>query len=457
MSSHQTRAVSHLPRHEGIGQRYNADWAAILLGAGLGLTIALEVESMSASDWHGVYPVITSLSRIAALVGSYFALVGLVLVARIPWIERSVGHDRLVRWHRKLGPWSLYLIFFHVLLVGLGYAGGDRVSTIVELWRMTVKYPWMIEADIAFVLMIAAGITSYKKARAKMSYETWWTIHAMTYGAIALGFMHQVLTGPMFIGHPLNKYFWLALYLGAGAVILLWRIVIPVARSLRHDLKVDHVTVEGPGIVSIVMRGRHVAKLRAQGGQFFSWRFLQRGHFLVAHPYSLSAAPQQDYMRITVKDLGDHSADLINLKPGTRVFFEGPYGTFVAGKASRGHIVLIAGGVGITPLRALLDEVDHTKEIDLLYRVSSEEELIFHKELDAAAAYRGARIHYLVGSRREHPMTAAYIQKFVPAFADSEVYVCGPTALVERVFRSAKDAGIPKTRIHTEEFEFHAL
>jgi ferredoxin-NADP reductase len=279
----------------------------------------------------------------------------------------------------------------------------------------------------------------------------------MTYGAIALGFMHQVLTGPMFIGHPLNKYFWLALYLGAGAVILLWRIVIPVARSLRHDLKVDHVTVEGPGIVSIVMRGRHVAKLRAQGGQFFSWRFLQRGHFLVAHPYSLSAAPQQDYMRITVKDLGDHSADLINLKPGTRVFFEGPYGTFVAGKASRGHIVLIAGGVGITPLRALLDEVDHTKEIDLLYRVSSEEELIFRKELDAAAAYRGARIHYLVGSRREHPMTAAYIQKFVPAFADSEVYVCGPTPLVERVFRSAKDAGIPKTRIHTEEFEFHAL
>jgi predicted ferric reductase len=449
--------TKRLAHRAGIGERYNADWAAIVLGVGLGLTVAIEIESMSASDWHGVYPTITSISRLAALVGSYFALVGLVLVARIPWIERSVGHDRLVRWHRKLGPWSLYLIFFHVFLVGLGYAGGDRVSIAVELWRMTIKYPWMIEADVAFVLMIAAGVSSYKKARAKMTYETWWSIHALTYAAIALGFMHQVLTGPMFIGHPLNKYFWEALYIASAGVIVLWRIVIPIARSLRHDLKIDHVTVEGPGIVSIVMRGRSVEKLRAQGGQFFSWRFLQRGHLLVAHPYSLSAAPQQGYMRITVKDLGDHSGDVINLKPGTRVFFEGPYGTFVAGKASRGHVVLIGGGVGITPLRALLDEVDYTKEVDLLYRVHSEEDLIFRKELDSVAEHRGARIHYLVGSRKEHPMTAAYISKFVPAFADSEVYVCGSKPLVERVFRSAKEAGIPKDKVHTEEFEFHAV
>ncbi len=98
--------TKRLAHRAGIGERYNADWAAIVLGVGLGLTVAIEIESMSASDWHGVYPTITSISRLAALVGSYFALVGLVLVARIAWIERSVGHDRLVRWHRKLGPWS---------------------------------------------------------------------------------------------------------------------------------------------------------------------------------------------------------------------------------------------------------------------------------------------------------------------------------------------------------------
>ena len=441
----------------GVGHRVNADWAAILLGVGLGLTVALEVDTMTASDWNNVYSTITSLSRIAALVGSYFSLVGLVFVARIPWIEQSVGHDRLVKWHRKLGPWSLYMILLHVLLVGLGYAGGDRISTGSELWRMTLKYPWMIPADLAFGLMMLAGFTSYKKARAKMSYETWWTIHLYTYLAIALGFMHQVLTGPMFAGHPLNKIFWEALYIASAGVILLWRFVIPVSRSLRHNLRVDQVVVEGPGVVSIVMRGRHLDRLHAQGGQFFSWRFITPGQWWISHPYSLSAAPSEHFMRVTIKDLGDASGAIIGIKPGTRVFFEGPYGTFVASKAVRGHIVLVGGGVGITPLRALLEEFDASKEIDVMYRVGSEQELVFRKELDAIADWRGARVHYLIGNRKQHPMDARYIKKFVPAFSESEVYICGPTGLVETVRKAARDAGIPRDRFHNEEFEFHAV
>jgi len=452
-----TRAPKRRTRDLGVGHRINADWAAIALGIGLGLTLALELDTMTSGDWSGVYSQITSISRIVALVGSYFSLVGLVFVARIPWIEKSVGHDRLVKWHRKLGPWSLYLIFFHVLLVGIGYAGGDRISTGAELWRMTLKYPWMIPASIAFGLMMLAGITSYKKARAKMSYETWWTIHLYTYLAVALGFMHQVLTGPMFAGHPLNKLYWEALYIATAAVILLWRFVIPVVRSLRHNVRVDQIVVEGPGVVSIVMRGRHLDRLNAQGGQFFSWRFITSGQWWISHPYSLSAAPTEHFMRVTVKNLGDASGAVQNIRPGTRVFFEGPYGTFVASKAALGHILLVGGGVGITPLRALLEEFDARKEIDVLYRVGSESELVFKEELDAIAKWRGARVHYLIGSRKEHPMNAKYIQKIVPAFRDSEVFICGPTGLVETVREAARDVGIPKDRFHNEEFEFHAV
>ena len=450
-------ATKRRNRDLGIGHRINADWASILLGLGLGLTLALEIDTMTSGDWSGVYPSITSISRLAALTGSYFALVGLVFVARIPWIEKSVGHDKLVKWHRKLGPWSLYLILFHVFLVGLGYAGGDRISTASELWRMTLKYPWIIPADIGFALMMVAGVSSYKKARAKMSYETWWTIHLYTYLAVALGFMHQVLTGPMFTGHPLNKIFWEGLYIASAAVILLWRFVIPIVRSLRHNLRVDQVVVEGPGVVSIVMRGRNLDRLNAQGGQFFSWRFITTGQWWISHPYSLSAAPTEHHMRVTVKNLGDASGAVLKIKPGTRVFFEGPYGTFVASKAARGHIVLVGGGVGITPLRALLEEFDATKEIDVLYRVGDEKELVFRKELDAIAQWRGARVHYLVGNRKQHPMDARYINKLVPAFSDSDVYICGPTGLVETVRKAARDVGIPKDRFHNEEFEFHSV
>ena len=158
---------------QSIGRRSGADWASIVLGLGLGLTIAIYVETTTVADWNSFYAVVTSVSRIAAMVGSYLALIGLVLVSRISWVEKSVGHDRLVIWHRKLGPYSLYLITGHVLLVILGYAGVDRVPLAVELWRMILRFPWMLPAVIAFIFFAMAGITSYKKARAKMSYETW--------------------------------------------------------------------------------------------------------------------------------------------------------------------------------------------------------------------------------------------------------------------------------------------
>ena len=440
-----------------IGRRSGADWASIVVGLGLGLTIAMFVETTTRDDWNSVYDVITSISRIAALVGSYLALVGLVLVSRISWVEKSVGHDRLVIWHRKLGPWSLYLITAHVLFVLVGYAGVDQVPLAVELWRMILRFPWMLPAVIAFVFFAMAGITSYKKARAKMSYETWWTIHLYTYLAIALSFMHQILTGPMFLSHPLNKAYWEFLYLYTAAIIIVWRFVIPTGRSLRHNLKIEKVVNEGPGVTSIIMKGRKLDKLGAQGGQFFGWRFLQKGQWWISHPYSLSAAPTDKYMRVTVKELGDHSNLVKNLKKGTRVFFEGPYGTFVAAKASKGHIVLVGGGVGITPLRALLEEFDETKSIDVLFRASKEEDLVLRKELDKLADARGARVHYLVGSRKVHTMDAGYISKFVPSFADSDVYVCGPTPLVEAVRQACKDAGIPKNRFHDEAFEFHSV
>jgi len=440
-----------------IGKRANADWASLVLGLGLGITAAIFIETTTRSDWNGVYAIITSLSRIAALSGSYFALVGLVLVSRISWVERSVGHDRLVIWHRKLGPYSLYLITLHVVWVLLGYAGNDRLKIGVELWHLITKWPWMLPATVAFVFFALAGVTSYKKARAKMSYETWWTIHLYTYLAIALSFMHQVLNGPIFVGHFFYKLYWTFLYVVAAATIVLWRVIIPTTKSLRHNLKVEQVVVEGPGVVSIIMRGRKLNELQAQGGQFFSWRFMTKGHWWMSHPYSLSAAPTDHYMRVTVKELGDHSGGVKDLKPGTRVVFEGPYGTFVAAKSTRGHVLLVGGGVGITPLRALMEEIDPSKEVEVIFRASREEDLVLRHELDALADHIGARVHYLVGPRTVHPMSAKYIMQYVPAFRDSDVYVCGPTPLVDAVRDAARSAGIPKDRFHDEAFEFHAV
>jgi len=434
------------------------DWAAVLTGLGLGLTVAIELTALRASDISSFYLIIQTISRFAALIGTYFALLGILLVSRIPWVERGVGHDRLITWHRKLGPWSLYLIGLHVLLITVGYAVQFQEQVIREFWSMLTTFSWMWAALAGFIFMITAGVTSYKKARAKLSYEAWWTIHVSTYLAIELSFMHQILNGPMFISHPLNKAFWIFLYSAMVFCIVYWRIALPIYRSFRHGLKVEKIVVEGPNMVSIIMRGRDLDKLGAQGGQFFGWRFIAKGHALASHPYSLSASPTAHYLRITVKDLGDHSRSMADLKPGTRVFMEGPYGAFTAGRASRKHVVLVGGGVGITPIRALMEEFRAGVQLDVIFRASNAEDLVLREEMDylAAKSEGSIRIHYLVGSRKIHPMDAKSLETLVPRFADSDIYICGPSPLVEAVRTAAKELGVPKNRFHDEAFAFHS-
>jgi predicted ferric reductase len=412
---------------------------------------------MRASDINSIYSIIASLSRLAALTGSYFAIVGIFFVARIPAVERGVGHDRLVAWHRKLGPWSLYLILIHVLFITLSWAGQDHIPLYKEIWNFLKSFPWMWPALAGFFLMMLAGVTSYRKARAKMSYETWWIIHVYTYVAIAASFMHQVLNGQMFINHPLNRLYWTMLYILMAAAVIIYRFGIPLVRSLRHNLVVEKVVVEAPGLISVIMRGRNLKKLAAEGGQFFGWRFLTRGHFLMSHPYSLSAAPTDNHLRITIKDLGDHSRATRYIKKGTRVFVEGPYGAFTAGRATQPHVVMVGGGVGITPIRALMDEFKSGVQLDVFYRVSKEEELILKDELDYLAAQSNGmtRIHYMVGSRKKFPMDAEFLKSYAPRIADSDIYICGPEALVETVRKAAADLGVPKNRFHDEDFAFH--
>ena len=434
------------------------DLAAILTGTGLGLTLSLLAATLTKEDVTGTFQIITTISRVAALAGTYLALLGLLLVARITWIERAVGHDRLVSWHRKSAPYSLFLILIHVLLVAVGYAANDKVRVGVEIWRLVTTYPWMLPAFVGFLAFMAAGISSYKRVRAKIKYETWWTIHLYTYIAIAFSFMHQVLTGVMFIGHPLNRAYWTGLYIFVAATITTWRVLIPLYKSLRFGLRVAQVEIEAPGIISIYVRGKNLQKLKAEGGQFFNWRFLDRQRWYESHPFSLSAAPTNEMMRFTVKDLGDHSRSLISLQPGTRVMIEGPFGTFTKHQANKSRpILLIGGGVGITPIRALLEELPKNSDISLIYRTSNDEGLIFLDEINELAREKEVRLHALPGSRNLYPLDSKHLLQLIPNVRECEIYICGPTSLTNVIRESAQELEIPKSRVHSEIFEYHRV
>ncbi len=427
-----------------------------LAGLGLGVVVAIELLTRTAVSGPGA--LLTEAGRWTALVGTYASLLLLVLVARVPLLERSVGMDRLMSWHRKIGPIALLLIAAHVVLTTLGYASSTAVSWLAQMWDFATVYPWMLPAMAGFVLMLVGGFTSWRVARRRMKYETWWVTHLYFYLAIALAYLHQVLYGQQFVGHAWARYVWIGMYAVTVGLLLVYRVGAPIWQSLRMDLRVHAVERESADTVSVWIRGRGVDRFRLRGGQFFGFRFLTRDGWWQSHPYSVSAGSSPEFLRVTIKDLGDHSRSTAHLQPGTRVVLEGPYGVFTADDRRTDHVVLVAGGVGVTPVRAILDDLPPDVEVDLLYRAPKAEALVLRDELEAIAAVRGGsmRLRYLVGSRRDYPIDARTLQHLVPRVAGADVYACGPADLVTAVHEAATVLGVPDDRIHDEAFSFHS-
>ncbi len=427
---------------------------AALAGIGLGMALALELHSVTRHSLSTLGGQLTFLGRITAMSGTYAMIIVLFLIARIPWLEREVGLDRTVWWHRKLAPYSLLLIGLHVVFTTVGYSMTDGSTAFHEFWKLLTSTRWILPATAGFILFMTAGVTSYKVARRRLAYETWWVIHLYTYIAVALSYAHQVTLGNAFIAHPLAQKLWLVLTLTAVGSLVMFRWVLPIARGFKYDLRVHAVVPEGPGVVSVWMTGRKLHKLNVRGGQFFCWRFMTPDMWWHAHPYSLSAPPDGRYLRITVKDLGDHSAALAHIKPGTKVLAEGPYGAFTAARRHGDRVVLIAAGVGITPVRALLEELPVYTTVDVLYRARSNEEVVLKRELDALGERPNTNIRYLVGSRKEHPMDPRTLLRLAPHIQTSDVYICGPDALTSSVKHSIEVLGVPESHIHDEAFAF---
>jgi ferredoxin-NADP reductase/DMSO/TMAO reductase YedYZ heme-binding membrane subunit len=426
----------------------------VLAGLGLGVTLALGVSAESAGSLQAPGGLATAAGRIAGLAAAYAMVVVVVLVARFGPLERAIGQDRLVRWHRRLGPWPLYLLVAHGALITVGYADAAKDGVLHQFGQLLWSYPGVLAATVGGALLIAAGVTSYRLARRRMAYETWWSVHLYTYLALFLSFSHQVDTGASFVGHPVARAFWTALWVGTLALVLVSRVGLPVWRSLRHRLTVTGVTPEGPNAYSVLLRGRRLDRLPVAGGQFLQWRFLRRGLWWQAHPYSLSAVPTGRHLRITIKVLGDHSAALRKLRPGTRVAIEGPYGVFTADTRQSDRVLLIGAGVGITPIRALLEELPEDADVEVALRGSTREELVLRDEIAELVRHRGGRLHELVGPRDRVRLDAAALTALVPDLAQRDVYLCGPEPFQNALVAAAADAGVPASQIHHESFAF---
>ena len=427
--------------------------AWFIVSANAGIIVILwwrggNVQATNSTEW------LNSLGRLTGLLSAYLALVQVLLLARLPLLERAVGFDKLTIWHRLNGKIVILLVVAHVILTTIGYALIDQFTISQEVRALLSSYPGMVAATIGTALFLIVAGSSIFIARRRLPYETWHVIHVSVYAAIALAWVHQIPTGNEFITNPAAADYWTSLYIITFAALVLFRVVQPVALAFRYRLRVEQVVRENPTVVSVYMTGRHLEKLRAQAGQFFFWRFLSRDRFWESHPFSLSASPDGQSLRITVKSSGDFTARIGEIKPGTPVLTEGPFGVFTEAVQELDRVLFIAGGIGITPIRALLEEM--TGDLVLLYRVLGEQDIVFREELDLLSRVRGIRIHYVVGDHanpaNKRLLSPEHIRTTVPDVADREVYLCGPPAMMNVLERNVRLTGVPAQFIHAERF-----
>ena len=446
--------------------RWYADAGGVAAGISLLVVTALWVSNGGVQDSAGGGArAVSALGRLTGLWASDLLLLQVLLMARIPLVERAFGQDRLARWHRWTGFTSFWLMVAHIVLITIGYAGSDHANVFVELWDMIRTYPGMLLATAGTAALIMVVVTSVRAARRRLRYESWHLLHLYAYLGVGLALPHQLWTGGDFLNSAASTVYWWGLYAVSVGAVLAYRIGLPLLRSARHRLVVDRVVPEGPGLTSVYLSGRQLAKLPVRAGQFFQWRFLDGPGWTRTHPYSLSATPHGQMLRITVKNLGDGSSRVGALRPGTKVLIEGPYGKLTGESYPGGRVVLLACGIGVTPLLALLGELPYRPgEATLIYRARNEAEVAFRGELDWFAVNRGVRVVYLLGPRADRPswlpgqfadhQDADALRRIVPTIGRSTVYMCGPDAWTEAMQAAARGAGVPAERLHTELFSW---
>nr|WP_217184809.1 ferredoxin reductase family protein [Streptomyces sp. AC495_CC817] len=434
-------------RHGTISPVTAARWALWTFVVG---NLAI-VEILFVTTGTGKNGVLT-VAKFFGLHAAVLMLFQLLLVARLPWLDRRIGMDRLTVWHRWVGFTLLWTLLTHAVLVVLGYARLDDASTAKTFFALA-GVPASLLGMLAAAIVVVVAAVSARGVRRRLRYETWHGLHLLLYLALGLAFVHQLLETTTFASSAFAWAYWWTLWLFAFGALVAGRIVLPVWRNAYHRFQVAAVVPESDDVVSVHVTGRHLDRLPARAGQFCVWRFPGHNHWWLANPFSLSAAPDGRTLRLTAKAVGSGSAGLRELPVGSRAFVEGPYGAFTSLHRTRPGALLIAGGVGITPVRSLLEE-EATGDVVVLYRVRSERDAVLVDEVRALVAARGGRLHLLTGRRGEGtpPFAPGSLRSLVPDITERDVYVCGPPSMTAAVLGALRDLAVPRRQVHAERF-----
>lgn len=392
---------------------------------------------------------------VAGVLGYSWLMLQLLLSARLKWIEKGIGLDRLLVFHRTMAPVSLVLLLSHVLVKFLYYP-----LSLQKLSGTLAYIGFLLAGVAAMILMGSAGksgigkaIRSFVYQRLNRQYQDVKAVHNLTFLLAVIMFFH-VISSSLAQYTPLLKIYFIALFLIGAASYGYHKFIRParfdpVYRVEELDQPADHIT----SIRFSLEKGRAVQHLP---GQFAFFRFLDKFPGPEEHPFTIS---DMETPGITVKALGDFTSALPNVKVGSLVKINGPYGVFSYRFLRREvPLVFIAGGIGITPFLSMcrgLQMDGDTRRPLLLWNVSRQKDFVHLEELSARCRMEQI-VEYPDGTWTGHKgrLDRAVLEELVPTdlLSSAVFFLCGPPPMMKSLRKSLADLGVTRSRLRWERF-----
>lgn len=401
-----------------------------------------------------------ALGRLFGLIATYCALMQFIVMGRVGWLEPIFGLDKMAIFHRANGMATISFILLHSFLITLTHPllqGSMNFLSVMQL-------PYVVLAMAAETLFILTVGLSIYIVRKHLKFETWYAVHMLNYLAIALVPWHQLTNGGDFLTNEAFANYWIGLYLFTAACVLYWRFAKVFIKSVRHQFTVQKIVKETPTATSVYITGRRMDKFKAKGGQFVLVRFLSKKLWSQEHPFSLSRLPDGETIRLTIRQLGDFTNEVPNIAPGTKVAVSGPFGAFTHQRRETQKVLYIAGGIGITPIRSMIEQqalMGESGNAVLLYGNRSESDTIFLQELHEISQRIGMPIHNVLSDQKGYKGELGFIDqekigRLVPDVRERDVFLCGPPPMMAAIVKQLKAIGVPDSQIHYERFSLHS-
>jgi predicted ferric reductase len=381
------------------------------------------------------------------------------LISRVGFTAAAFGQDALLKFHRLMGLVATALVVLHAVFV---FRNGYPVTWLTNPFSDGV-IKWGTLAFYALILLI---VLSLARKRLGLSYGWWQITHSLLANSILLfGVVHAFQIGS-FAGLGAMNEMW-AIYLLLFIVMLFrFRILKPVL-AWQRPWEVTGNVVERGNARTLVLKPVGHDGFTFEPGQF-AWINTGKTPFhRDQHPISLSSCAYDEPGRevsFTIKDLGDWSGTTVpSLKPGSRVWLDGPYGVFTADREQGPGYVLIAGGVGITPFYSMcltFAERGDRRPVYLFYASGVEESLTLRNELDSLQERLNLTVIYILANPgadwkgETGYLTAEILTRHLPKqFQRMQYFVCGPPRMMDAMEKIIPEMGVPEEQIHTERFD----